>query len=64
MAGMWFWWLAAIAVLAAIVWATVRTTARNKGDGGDNAEDVLKRRFARGEIEKDEYEQRLKDLRK
>ena len=56
-------------LLAVIVWAVVRITANRQGGGtdarvgGDSAEEVLRQRFARGEIDAQEYEERLRILR-
>ena len=54
-----FWLL----IIAAIVWAVLRSTS-----GGIRVDDVpetiLKRRYARGEIDREEYERRLNDIRK
>ena len=52
-----------IAVIAAIVWVVSRS-ARTGGANEDSPETILKRRYARGEIDRQEYEQRLADLRK
>lgn len=32
--------------------------------GGDSPEDILKKRYARGEIDREEYESRLHDVRR
>ena len=51
-------------LLAVIVWAVVQITANRQGGatdaraGGDSAEEVLRQRFARGEIDAEEYEER------
>ena len=56
-------------LLALIVWAVMRISPGGRGgstpDGGGprSAEDTLKERFARGEIDDEEYEQRLGVLR-
>ena len=56
-------------LLAVIVWAVVQITANRQGGGtdarvgGDSAEEVLRQRFARGEIEAEEYEERRRILR-
>lgn len=64
MAGMWLWWLAAFAIVAVIVWAISRTASRSSRDAGESAESILKRRYAQGEIDKDDYEERLRDIRR
>ena len=60
-----FW----IVVLGAIIWAVVaaaRGTGQSGGsDSGSHSEsslEILKRRYARGEINKAEYEEKKKDL--
>jgi putative membrane protein len=55
-------------LLAVIVWAILRITANRQGDAGvgtgeDSAEEILRQRFARGEIEAEEYESSLATLR-
>ena len=56
-------------LLAVIVWAVVRITANRQGGGtdarvgGDSAEEVLRQRFARGEIDQEEYDERHRILR-
>jgi len=45
-------------LIALVVWAILRLTRR----GADNALGILKERFARGEIDQQEYEQRKKAL--
>ena len=59
--GMLIW----IVILVAVVWLVVRTinaADRRQADGRgdrDEALDLLRRRFASGEIDAEEYEQRL-----
>lgn len=62
MAGMWLWWVIGIAIVVGIVWAILRSSPRSGGNAGTSAEELLKRRYAQGEIDKDEYEKRLRDL--
>ncbi|HNP37690.1 MAG TPA: SHOCT domain-containing protein [Woeseiaceae bacterium] len=63
MAGMWLWWVMGIAIVAGIVWAVLRSSPGASGDAGSSAEELLKRRYAQGDIDQDEYERRLRDLR-
>src|SRR5215204_3070155 len=50
-------------LIAVIVWAVVRITANRQGGGtepragGDSAEEALRQRFARGEIDAEEYDE-------
>jgi putative membrane protein len=58
------WWLVAIVVLVLVV----RLVAGSLGSPGSRAdespEQILKRRYAKGEIEREEYQRRLEDLRR
>ena len=61
-------WVAIIAgIVLLVVWLTRQVsggqTQSNAGGGsGDSALDILNMRYARGEIDKTEYEQKKKDL--
>lgn len=60
-----FWILVIAIVIAAIVWAVRSGTDSSRGKPqGESPEEVLKRRYARGEISREEYEQTLSDLRR
>ncbi|HLE59860.1 MAG TPA: SHOCT domain-containing protein [Candidatus Limnocylindria bacterium] len=61
--GMAFSTLLPLIVIVLVVWLVVRALPRRDG-GGDSAEEVLRRRFASGEIDADEYQRRLEVLRK
>ncbi len=63
MGGMWLWWIVGIAIVAAVFWVMSRTSSRTGGNSGASAEELLKRRYANGEIDKDAYERHLHDLR-
>jgi len=52
-----FW----IALLGVVVYLIVRQGQRNAPQA-DSALDILKRRYARGEISKSEFEERKKDI--
>jgi putative membrane protein len=63
MGGPWMmlvWLLIVLAVLAAaaygIAWLIRGTTQRGERPGRDDAEELLRRRYAAGEIDHDEYE--------
>ena len=67
--GMWFgmgWgWIIGLIVLALIIWAIVRITGRNTGATQQSSKTpmtILKERYASGEITKEEFEEKKKDL--
>ena len=64
MGGMWLWWIVGFAILAVLVWVFARSGTSEPERGEDSPETILKRRYARGEIDRSEYEHRLNDLRK
>lgn len=67
--GMWMllWGLLSLALLVlavlGIVWLVRNlSSAPRGGDGADPAEQELRRRYAAGQIDREEYQQRLGDL--
>lgn len=60
--GMGLWWILIIALVVAVgLWA-FRRTGDNPPAPRETARDVLDKRYARGEIGRDEYEQKKRDL--
>ena len=57
------WWVFGLAVLVLFVWLTAKAAA-GPIRGDDSPEQILKRRYARGEIDREEYQRRLEDLRR
>jgi putative membrane protein len=55
---MWLFWLV---VIAAIVWG-IKAMAGGSAETQKSSLELLDERYARGEIERDEYEQKRKDL--
>ena len=65
MGWMWLWWLVGLGALLLFVWAVARTAGSSGSRGSEESpEAVLKRRYARGEMDDQEYERRLGNLRK
>jgi putative membrane protein len=63
--GMIFGWLFWLAILAGVVWLVVRladSSRRNPGRQDNEPMRILKERFARGEINREEYDERRKTL--
>jgi putative membrane protein len=59
---MWFGWIFWLILLGVIVWAVVTIINKNQtGTGnnqlGESSIDILKKRFAKGEITKEQYDQ-------
>lgn len=66
--GMMFGWTLILVVLILVVWAIAdgRWPGRREGggrSGEDRAESVLRERYARGEIDEEEYRRKLVELR-
>ena len=57
-----FWFILAAAIVSLVVWAIVRGATQTRGAAG--AEDVLRERYARGEISREEFERMRDDLRR
>ena len=64
--GMWFAWIFWIVIIGLIIWLLVNQSNRNKQffqpPQQESAIDILKKRYAKGEISKEEYEQMKNDL--
>ena len=59
------WWLVGIVFLVALVWVVVRAlSAGQPGQVDQSPETILRRRYAAGEIDTEEFERRLAILRK
>jgi putative membrane protein len=60
-----WWWLIGIIVFVLIIWFILKSkNIRNRPyfPGNKSAMDLLKERYAKGEIDKQEFEERKKDL--
>jgi putative membrane protein len=59
-----FMWLLFLAVVAIVAYVVVQTV-KQKGDHGhinETAADILKKRYARGEITREEFEEKMKHI--
>lgn len=59
---MWLFWVLLIAGVAWLVATLVASRGRRGNSSGISATDIVKERYARGEIDRTEYEQKLQDL--
>lgn len=63
--GMGFGWIIGIIILLVILWLAFKTFRPNKEQYSTSHKtplDILKERYAKGEIDREEFEQRKKDL--
>jgi putative membrane protein len=66
--GMGWGWIIGLLVLVLIIWLVVRSTAASTNDTANPQEeketplDLLKKRYARGEISKDEFNEKKRDI--
>lgn len=56
-----FWVLIIVITMAAVRWLT-STTVRDGKPSPQSAVDILRERYARGEIDREEFQQRKRDL--
>ena len=64
--GMGWWWIIGLILVAFIIWAIVRSPGQsnnlNNTVNQKSAHDILNERYARGEIDKEEYERKKRNL--
>ncbi len=58
--GMGLWWVVVVAVVIWLVWMAGR--GRDSAARGESALEVLNKRYASGEIGREEYEQKKRDI--
>ncbi len=57
-----FWGLLIVAVVIGVRWVLQQTDSGRRRDSGDSALGILRERYARGEIDREEFEARKRDL--
>lgn len=61
-----WWWIIGLVFMVIIVWVILKVMNQNKNSNtrvdNKSALDILKERYARGEIDKQEFDERKKDL--
>jgi putative membrane protein len=58
------WWIVGIVVLVLLLRLVIGSAGGFSPRGDDTPEQILKRRYAKGDIDRDEYQRRLEDLRR
>lgn len=57
------WWvLIIVGIVALVKWMITSSAGDGRSGGGDKALDILKQRYARGEIDEQEFQKRKRDL--
>ncbi|NIO49059.1 MAG: hypothetical protein GTN73_06455 [Candidatus Aminicenantes bacterium] len=59
---MWVFWIAVIVAIVFLVKWIVQQSRTREGSPEESSLDILKKRYVRGEIDKEEFEQKKKDL--
>ena len=66
MGGMWYGWIFWLVIFVVIIWVIINQMNKNKRDiqlpQQESALDILKKRYAQGEINKNEFEEKKKGL--
>jgi putative membrane protein len=58
------WWIVTLVIIGLIVWFALSASRRDgERSPGETPEQVVKRRYARGEIDRETYRRLLEDLR-
>jgi putative membrane protein len=57
-----FWILLIVGIVLLVVWAIQKSKGAGTGRTEDSALEILKKRYARGEISKEEFEEKKRDL--
>ena len=63
-AGMWIFWILLIVVVVILIRALGGRGADSRAERRESPLDVLKARYARGEIDEEEFERRRRELEK
>ena len=63
MGWMGIWWIVGAALIALVVWALLRSSRGPMNGSSESPEQVLKRRYAKGEIDHATYQRMLTELK-
>jgi putative membrane protein len=65
--GMWFGWIFWLVIIGAVIWLIISQSGKSRYQNQVNPHlesplDILKKRYAKGEISKEQFEEMKKDL--
>ena len=65
--GFWFGWIFWIVIIGAVIWLIISQSGKNRYQNQINPHlesplDIIKKRYAKGEISKEQFEEMKKDL--
>ncbi len=60
--GMIFWIVLIVGVVLLVIWFIQRAAGGGTSKTGESALEILKKRYARGEISKEEFEEKKRDI--
>ena len=60
--GMIFWIVLIVGVVLLVIWVIQRAAGGGTSKTGESALEILKKRYARGEISKEEFEEKKRDI--
>ena len=58
-----FWWILIIAVILIVIRMIAKSSMKQSGSQDESPLEILKRRYSKGEITKEEYEEGKNDLK-
>ena len=58
-----FWWILGALLIASVVWALLRIGGGSTNGPRESPEEILKRRYASGELDRETYERMRTDLK-
>ena len=59
---MWLFWLLVIAAIVVVIMSAINTKSTSGSKNEDSPIEILKRRYARGEIDEEEFTRRRKQI--
>lgn len=59
---MWLFWILVLGGLIFLIWWIIKQSQSRPSGSEDDALEILKKKYAKGEIDKEEFEQKKKDI--